>query len=98
MGAVHGSVVQYIKLMLCTCTEDSQIHVTTGSFNSPRYKSLSDNSSRGPYTIVLSSASIVRENDRSGGKSNESVNGEMRPLHSPGSRSVLCPCAMVLEL
>ena len=90
MGAVHGSVVQYIKLMLCTCKEDSQIHVTAGSFNSPRYKSLSDNSSGGPNTIV-------RENDRSGGKSNESVNGEMRPLHSPGSGSVLCPCAMVLE-
>ena len=25
MGAIHGSVVQYIKLMLCTSMEDSQI-------------------------------------------------------------------------
>lgn len=70
---------------------DSKVHLPAHTFNSTRCKSLSDNRSCGPYTIV-------RGNDRHRGKSKESVNGEMMPLFSPCSLSVLCLCTIVLEL
>ena len=69
---------------------DSRVYLPACSFNAPKCKYLSDNRSCGPYTIV-------RENNRRGGKSNESENGEMRPLHSPCSHSVLCSSTMMLE-